>query len=59
MWNLHERVLIVEELHESHRGAHMTKVLHEVFVDYNLTNKVQFLFLFCIIFVLNNFSNFA
>ena len=33
MWNLHECVLAIEELCESHGGAHMTKVLHEVLVD--------------------------
>ena len=36
MWNLHECVLVVEELCGSHGGAHMAKVLHEVLVDYNL-----------------------
>ena len=35
MWNLHERVLSVKELHETHGGAHIPKVLHEVLVDYN------------------------
>ena len=41
MWNLHERVLAVKELRESHGGAHLAKVLHEVLVDYNLTDKVR------------------
>ena len=50
MWNLHECVLVVEELHESHGGAHMTKVLHEVLVDYNLTDKVRIFFNVCILF---------
>ena len=45
MWNLHEFVLAAQELHRSHGGAHMKKVLHEVLVYYNLTNKVSF-FLF-------------
>ena len=39
-------MLVVEELHESHRGAHMAKVLHEVFIDYNLTDKVRIFFSF-------------
>ena len=30
MWNLHERACAVKELCESHGGAHMEKVLHEV-----------------------------
>ena len=46
MWNLHERVLAIEELRESHGGAHMAKVLHEILIDYNLTDKVRFLFVF-------------
>ena len=50
MWNLHERVLAVEELRESHGGAHMAKVLHEVLVNYNLTDKVRFLFMFLCFF---------
>ena len=53
MWNLHECVLIVEELHGSHEGPYMAKVLHEVMVDYNLMNKVRIFFNFCIFFVLN------
>ena len=40
MWNLHEHVLGVEELCESHGGTHIAKVLHEVLVHYNLTEKV-------------------
>ena len=50
MWNLHECILAVKELHESHGSAHMTKMLHEVLVDYNLTDKVNFFYvslLFC------------
>ena len=43
MWNLHECVLAVQELCGSHGGAHMTKVLHEVLVNYNLMDKVIFL----------------
>ena len=43
---LHECVLAIKELHESHGGAHMAKVLHEVLVDNYLTDKVRiFLFL--------------
>ena len=49
MWTLHERVLAVEELRESDGGAHMIKVLHEILIDYNLTENIRF-FLF-----LNNF----
>ena len=45
MWNLHECVLVVEELRESHGGAHMAKMLHEVLV-YNLTDKVRFFLCF-------------
>ena len=44
MWNLHECVLVVEELHGSHGGAYMAKMLHEVLVDYNLTDKVGIIF---------------
>ena len=40
MWSLHECVLAVEELRGSHGGAYMAKILHEVLVDYNLTDKV-------------------
>ena len=46
MWNLHERVLTFIELHDSHGGAHMTKVLHEVLIDYNLTNIIRNFFIF-------------
>ena len=46
MWNLHECILAVEELHESQESAHMTKMLHEVLVDYNLTDKVNFFLCF-------------
>ena len=46
MWNLHECVLAVEELRESRGGANMTKVLHEVHVDYNLTDLVRFFLFF-------------
>ena len=42
MWNLHECVLVVQQLCGSHGGAHMSRVLHEVLVDYNLTDKVFF-----------------
>ena len=55
MLNLHERVLVVKELCESHRGAHMAKVLHEMLVDYNLTNKIRIFFIFVYFFVLNLF----
>ena len=41
MWNLHEYVLVVKEFCGSHGGAYMTKVLHEVLVDYNLTDNVR------------------
>ena len=41
MWNLHECVLVVKELCQSHGDAHMAKVLHEVHIDYNLTDKVR------------------
>ena len=50
MWNLHECVLAVEELCESHGGAHMAKVLHDVLVDYNLVDKVRIFLNFCMIF---------
>ena len=40
----------IEELHESHGGAHMAKVLHEILIEYNLTDKVRFFFHFLIIF---------
>ena len=43
--DIHKCVLAVKELHESHGGAHMEKVLHEVLVDYNLTNKVRIFFM--------------
>ena len=46
MWNLHESVLAIEELCESHGGAHMAKVLHEILIDYNLTDKVR-IFIIC------------
>lgn len=41
-WTLHERVLSVEELAESHAGEHMAEVLYRVLVDYNLRDKVNF-----------------
>ena len=44
MWNRHERVLIAEELREYHGGAQVTKVLHEVLIDYNLTESVRIFF---------------
>ena len=50
MWNLHEHVLVVEKLCKSHGGAHMAKVLHEVFIDYNLTDKVRIFFFHFLIF---------
>ena len=50
MWNLHEGVLTIEELCEYHGGTHMVKVLHEILIDYNLTDKVRIFFSF-----LNNF----
>ena len=46
MWNPHERVFSVEELFESHGGAHMAKVLHEVLINYKLINKVRIFFIF-------------
>ena len=45
-------VLDIKELCKSDRCVHMTKVLHEVLVDYNLTNKVR-IFYVCLLFVLN------
>ena len=51
MWNLHEAVLTVEELCESHGGAHMAKVLHEILIYYNLMDKVRVFFFH--FFVLN------
>ena len=39
MWNLHERVLAIEELCEFHGAAHMAKVLHEILIDYNLMGR--------------------
>ena len=54
IWNLHERVLAVEELCESHGGAHMAKLLYEILIDYNLTDKVRvFFFIFEYFSVLN------
>ena len=50
MWNLHECVFAVEELCGSHGGVHMAKVLYEVLIDYNLTDKVRIFFNFCILF---------
>ena len=41
-------MLAVQELCESHRGAHMEKELHEVLIDYNLMDKVRIFF-----FILN------
>ena len=52
MWNLHECVLVVEEFCESHGGAQMEKVLLEVLVDYNLTNKVRIFLYFFTFFLL-------
>ena len=46
MLNLHEHVLVVEELRESHGGTLMTKVLYEILMDYNLTDKVRIFFMF-------------
>ena len=46
LWNLHERVLAVEELCESHGGVHMAKVLYELLIDYNLIDKVRNFFIF-------------
>ena len=63
MWNLYERVLGVEELRESHEGAHMTKLLRAVLVDYNLIDKVRIFYvslLFCTkycVITTNNASN--
>ena len=42
MWTFDERVLAVEELREYDGGAHMTKVLHEILIDYNLTDNIRF-----------------
>ena len=42
-------VLAIKELCESDRCVHMTKVLHEVLVDYNLTDKVR-IFYVCLLF---------
>ena len=53
LWKLHECVLAVKELCGSHGGAYIAKVLYEVLVDYNLTDKVRNVFDFCIIFILN------
>ena len=50
MWNFHECVHAIEELCENHGGAHMAKVLHIKLVDYNLTDKEQSFFHFCIFF---------
>ena len=44
MSKLHECAFAVEELRGSHGGAYMAKVLHEVLVDYNLTDKVRIFF---------------
>ena len=49
MWNLHEYVLVVEELCGSHGGARMAKVLHEVLVDYNLMDKVRIFFTYFLV----------
>ena len=46
-------VLSVQELCGSHGGEHMAKVLHEVLIDYNLTDKVIFFKIFVYYFVLN------
>ena len=53
LWKLHQCVIVVKELCGSHGGAYMANVLHEVLVDYNLTDKVRNVFNFCIIFILN------
>ena len=50
MWKLHECVLAIKELSGSHGGIYMEKVLHEVLIHYNLTDKVRNVFNFCIIF---------
>ena len=50
LWKLHEYFLAVKELCGSHGVAYMAKVLHEVLVDYNLTDKVKNVFNFCINF---------
>ena len=51
MWNLRVRVLVVKELRKSHGGACMKKVLHEVHVHYNFTEKVIiFLCLFTFVY---------
>ena len=55
LWNLREFFIVVEELCGSHGGAHMTKVLHDLLVDYNLMDKIRCFFNFCIIFVLNTY----
>ena len=39
-------MLVVTELYESHGGANMTKVLSEVLIDYNLTDKIRIFFVF-------------
>ena len=54
MWNLHKCVLSVEEMRESHGGAHMTKVLHEVLVEYNLTDRVRIFLICAYFFVINS-----
>ena len=58
MWNLHERVLSIEELRESHGGAHMAKVSHEILIDYNLIDKVKFFCIFELYFLLHSFFPF-
>ena len=41
MWRLHEQVLVVKELGVSHQGIILTKVVHRVLEEYDLTEKVS------------------
>ena len=59
IWNLHERVLAIDELCESHGGAHMTKVLHEILrLQFDGQGKIFFVFLNYIFFTKYLFSFF-
>ena len=41
MWRLHEHVLTIEELGVSHQGIIFAEVVHRVFEEYDLTQKVS------------------
>ena len=52
-WKLHEQALIVEELGLSHQGTILVEMVHRMLEEYDLTQKVSKILLFCIFSILN------